>query len=126
MSIEPRPSSGVAIVLGGGVREALMAQPVLRACDGATVFASADAVGTLLRPIATPLVMSGFDDPDLRAEAARAGAQYVLKPLAASQLQSWLAADTTVSAGETEMGGAADTRASGDSATGLEELAIPD
>jgi ADP-heptose:LPS heptosyltransferase len=38
----------VAIVLGGGVREALMAQPVLRACDGATVFASADAVGTLL------------------------------------------------------------------------------
>jgi ADP-heptose:LPS heptosyltransferase len=38
----------VAIILGGGVREALMAQPVLRACDGATVFASADAVGTLL------------------------------------------------------------------------------
>jgi ADP-heptose:LPS heptosyltransferase len=48
MSIEARPSSRVAIVLGGGVREALMAQPVLRACDGATVFASADAVGTLL------------------------------------------------------------------------------
>jgi ADP-heptose:LPS heptosyltransferase len=48
MSTEPRPSSRVAIVLGGGVREALMAQPVLRACDGATVFASADAVGTLL------------------------------------------------------------------------------
>ena len=48
MSIEPRPASRVAIVLGGGVREALMAQPVLRACDGATVFASADAVGTLL------------------------------------------------------------------------------
>jgi ADP-heptose:LPS heptosyltransferase len=48
MSTEPRPASRVAIVLGGGVREALMAQPVLRACDGATVFASADAVGTLL------------------------------------------------------------------------------
>jgi len=48
MSTEPRPSSRVVIVLGGGVREALMAQPVLRACDGATVFASADAVGTLL------------------------------------------------------------------------------
>jgi ADP-heptose:LPS heptosyltransferase len=48
MSNEPRSSSRVAIVLGGGVREALMAQPVLRACDGAAVFASADAVGTLL------------------------------------------------------------------------------
>jgi len=48
MSTEQRPSSRVAVVLGGGVREALMAQPVLRACDGATVFASADAVGTLL------------------------------------------------------------------------------
>jgi len=48
MSTEPRPSSRVAIVLGGGVREALMAQPVLHACDGAMVFASADAVGTLL------------------------------------------------------------------------------
>jgi hypothetical protein len=48
MSTEPRASSGVAILLGGGVREALMAQPVLRACDGATVFAPADAVGTLL------------------------------------------------------------------------------
>jgi len=48
MSTEQRPSSRVAIVLGGGVREALMAQPVLRSCDGAVVFASADAVGTLL------------------------------------------------------------------------------
>ena len=49
MSTEPqRSSSRVAIILGGGVREALMAQPVLQACDGATVFASADAVGTLL------------------------------------------------------------------------------
>src|SRR4029077_2762738 len=48
MSSQPRPSSRVAIMLGGGVREALMAQPVLRACDGATVFASADAVGALL------------------------------------------------------------------------------
>jgi ADP-heptose:LPS heptosyltransferase len=42
------PFARVAIVLGGGVREALMAQPVIRACEGATVFASADAVGTLL------------------------------------------------------------------------------
>jgi ADP-heptose:LPS heptosyltransferase len=48
MSSQPGASARVAIVLGGGVREALMAQPVLRACDGATVFASADAVGTLL------------------------------------------------------------------------------
>ena len=48
MSTEQRPSSRVAIVLGGGVREALMAQPVLHACDGAIVFASADALGTLL------------------------------------------------------------------------------
>jgi ADP-heptose:LPS heptosyltransferase len=48
MSIERRPSSDVAILLGGGVREALMAQSVLRACEGATVFASADAVGTVL------------------------------------------------------------------------------
>lgn len=43
-----RPFANVAIVLGGGVREALMAQSVIRACDGATVFASADAVGTLI------------------------------------------------------------------------------
>jgi len=35
-------------LLGGGVREALMAQPLLRACEGATVFTSGDAVGTLL------------------------------------------------------------------------------
>src|SRR2546423_9152608 len=48
MSTEPRPASLVAVVLGGGVREALLAQPVLRTCDGAVVFASADAVGTLL------------------------------------------------------------------------------
>ena len=48
MSTAPRPSSGVAILLGGGVREALMAQPLLRACEGATVFTSGDAVGTLL------------------------------------------------------------------------------
>jgi ADP-heptose:LPS heptosyltransferase len=48
MSTERRPSSDVAIVLGGGVREALMAQSVLRACEGATVFASADAIGTVL------------------------------------------------------------------------------
>src|SRR5438552_1927000 len=48
MGSEPRPASRVAGVLGGGVREALLAQPVLRACEGATVFASADAVGRLL------------------------------------------------------------------------------
>ena len=47
--ITERPaSSDVTILLGGGVREALMAQSVLRACEGATVFASADAVGTVL------------------------------------------------------------------------------
>jgi ADP-heptose:LPS heptosyltransferase len=48
MSIERRPSSNVVILLGGGVREALMAQSVLRACEGATVFAPADAIGTVL------------------------------------------------------------------------------
>jgi len=48
MSAQPRPPSTVAIILGGGVREALMAQPVVRACEGATVFASIDALGTLL------------------------------------------------------------------------------
>src|SRR5438132_847648 len=47
----PVPQSDLevsAVDDGGGVREALLAQPVLRACDGAAVFASADAVGTLL------------------------------------------------------------------------------
>jgi ADP-heptose:LPS heptosyltransferase len=68
MSIEPRPSSRVAIVLGGGVREALMAQPVLRACDGATVFASADAVGTLL---GLPSVGRAFVFDDSPAELVR-------------------------------------------------------
>src|SRR5207253_9808178 len=48
MSTEARPASQVAILLGGGVREALMAQPLLRACEGATVFSSGDGVGTLL------------------------------------------------------------------------------
>ena len=48
MSTVPRPSSRVAVLLGGGVREALMAQPLLRACEGAMVFTSGDAVGTLL------------------------------------------------------------------------------
>jgi ADP-heptose:LPS heptosyltransferase len=48
MTSESRPLSQVAIVLGGGVREALMAQPVVRACEGATVFATADASGTLI------------------------------------------------------------------------------
>jgi ADP-heptose:LPS heptosyltransferase len=48
MSTERPATSDVAILLGGGVREALMAQSVLRACEGATVFASADAVGTVL------------------------------------------------------------------------------
>jgi ADP-heptose:LPS heptosyltransferase len=38
----------VGILLGGGVREALMAQPVIRACEGATVYASADALGSLM------------------------------------------------------------------------------
>lgn len=48
MSPEPRPQSQLAVILGGGVREALMAQSVVRACEGATVFASFDALGTLL------------------------------------------------------------------------------
>ena len=48
MSTAIKPAARLAIVLGGGVREALMAQPLVRACDGATVFASEDAVGTLL------------------------------------------------------------------------------
>src|SRR5689334_1111610 len=48
MSQERRPSSDVAILLGGGVREALMAQSVLRACAGATGFVSADAIGAVL------------------------------------------------------------------------------
>jgi len=48
MSTERPALSDVAILLGGGVREALMAQSVLRACEGATVFASPDAIGTLL------------------------------------------------------------------------------
>src|SRR5436305_15238795 len=48
MSTAHGPESRLAILLGGGVREALMAQPLLRACEGATVFASGDAVGTLL------------------------------------------------------------------------------
>jgi ADP-heptose:LPS heptosyltransferase len=38
----------VVILLGGGVREALMAQAVFNACQGATVFASADAAGALI------------------------------------------------------------------------------
>jgi ADP-heptose:LPS heptosyltransferase len=68
MSTEPRPSSRVAIVLGGGVREALMAQSVLRACDGATVFASADAVGTLL---GLPAVGRAFVFDDSPGELVR-------------------------------------------------------
>jgi ADP-heptose:LPS heptosyltransferase len=48
MSTERPAPSNVAILLGGGVREALMGQSVLRACEGATVFVSADAVGTVL------------------------------------------------------------------------------
>jgi ADP-heptose:LPS heptosyltransferase len=48
MSTERRAASDVVVLLGGGVREALMAQSVLRACEGATVFASADAIGTVL------------------------------------------------------------------------------
>ena len=48
MNTQSRPASRVVIVLGGGVREALMAQSVVRACEGATVLASIDALGTLL------------------------------------------------------------------------------
>jgi two-component response regulator (ARR-B family) len=38
------------------------------------------------------IAVSGFDDADLRAEAARAGAAYLLKPLELSQLREFLAA----------------------------------
>ena len=48
MSAQQRPTSTTAILLGGGVREALMAQPVIRACEGVEVFASVEAMGTLL------------------------------------------------------------------------------
>ena len=68
MSTVQRPSSGVAILLGGGVREALMAQPLLRACEGATVFTSADAVGTLL---GLPSVGRAFVFDDSPAELLR-------------------------------------------------------
>jgi ADP-heptose:LPS heptosyltransferase len=61
MSTERPARSDVAILLGGGVREALMAQSVLRACEGATVFASPDAIGTLLG-IPTIGRASVFDD----------------------------------------------------------------
>jgi ADP-heptose:LPS heptosyltransferase len=61
MSTERPALSNVAILLGGGVREALMAQSVLRACEGATVYASADAVGTVLG-LASVGRASVFDD----------------------------------------------------------------
>lgn len=48
MRSQSPPLSRVGILLGGGVREALLAQPILRACDGATVFATEAAVGALL------------------------------------------------------------------------------
>ena len=60
MSTVPRPSSRVAILLGGGVREALMAQPLLRACEGAMVFTSGDAVGTLLGLPSVGLHTNGY------------------------------------------------------------------
>jgi ADP-heptose:LPS heptosyltransferase len=68
MSTAHRPSSGVAIVLGGGVREALMAQPLLRACEGAMVFTSGDAVGALL---GLPSVGRAFVFDDSPAELLR-------------------------------------------------------
>lgn len=45
------------------------------------------------RPDMKAMIMSGFDDTDLRAEAARAGAVYVVKPVNFDQLGQWLAAD---------------------------------
>ncbi|HEX3630512.1 MAG TPA: glycosyltransferase family 9 protein [Candidatus Dormibacteraeota bacterium] len=66
MTLETRPSPRVAIVLGGGVREALMALPLVRACDGATVFASSDAVGALIgRPEVGRSVVIGDSIVDL-------------------------------------------------------------
>src|SRR5258708_37773118 len=61
MSTERRASSDIVILLGGGVREALMAQSGLRACEGATVFASPDAIGTVLG-LPTAGRASVFDD----------------------------------------------------------------
>src|SRR5437016_4574248 len=40
------------------------------------------------------LVISGFDDPDLRAEATRAGALFLLKPVDFVRLRQWLAVET--------------------------------
>lgn len=46
MNARHRPS-GVALLLSGGVREALWAQPVIRALPGITVFARSEAMRTL-------------------------------------------------------------------------------
>jgi ADP-heptose:LPS heptosyltransferase len=58
-----------AIVLGGGVREAIMAQPVLRALPGATIFAGPEAVGTLhgLPDMGRRLILDGSPGSWLRA-----------------------------------------------------------
>lgn len=47
MKARHRPS-GAALLLSGGVREALWAQPVIRALPGVTVFARSEAMRTLL------------------------------------------------------------------------------
>ncbi|HEY8735926.1 MAG TPA: glycosyltransferase family 9 protein [Candidatus Dormibacteraeota bacterium] len=58
-----------AILLGGGVREAIMAQPVLRAVPGATILAGPEAVGTLvgLPDMGRRLILDGSPGSWLRA-----------------------------------------------------------
>jgi ADP-heptose:LPS heptosyltransferase len=58
-----------AILLGGGVREAIMAQPVLRAIPGAIVFAGPDAIGTLvgLPGLGRSVILDGSPGSWLRA-----------------------------------------------------------
>ena len=76
---------GTAILLGGGVREALMAQPVLRAVPGATILAGPDAVRTLvgLPEMGRRLILDGSPGSWLRAfQRLRAGSisRVVLTP----------------------------------------------
>jgi len=55
-----------------------------------------------LRPDMRAMIVSGIDDSDLRAEAARAGAVYLVKPLQADQLRQWLANGSSASRVEGE------------------------
>ena len=46
-----------------------------------------------LSPAVRSLVLSGFDDVNLRSEAAQAGATFLLKPVDVGQLRHWLMGD---------------------------------